>query len=313
MNYDFHKTAHELLTYDDVLIVTHRNPDGDTLCSASALCSALRRAGRKAYLFPNPQITERYSGYTSPYLAGSSFVPGYYVSVDVADTDMFADGFSGDVDLCIDHHGTNPGFAKKNCIFPYKSATAEIVLEIIEQMNSDVTPEEADLLYIGLSTDNGCFQYANTNSDSHLAAAKLIQFGADVYPLNEKFFRRFSRERIVLEGMIYSGMEFYHDSAVVISMITLDMLSASGAGEDDLDDIASLPGRIDSEMVGVTIRERSDGTSKISVRTRPGMSASEICAAFGGGGHTMAAGCTIHEKPERARKLILEVIDSLWK
>lgn len=313
MNFDFFKTAKELLSHDGILIVTHKNPDGDTLCSASALCSALRRAGRTSYLFDNPQITKRYSQYTSPYIAPASFKPGYIVSVDVAAEDMYCRGFEGHTGFCIDHHATNPLFGDCNCVMPEKSSCSEIILGIIEEMNGNVTPLEAEMLYVGLSTDCGCFQYGNTNADSHTAAARLISFGAEIFPLNQKYFRKVTRERLMLERMIYNSMEFYHDSHVVVCTVTLDMLSESGAVEDDLDDIAALPGRTDSMTVGITVRELEKGLSKISVRTDGEYSANFICSAFGGGGHAMAAGCTIHESPEKAKQLILEVIDGIWR
>ena len=313
MDFDCFKTAKELLSNDLILIVSHRNPDGDTLCSSSALCSALRRAGRTAYLFANPQISEKFSEYTDDYLAPDSFLPKYIVAVDVADVDMVSQGFECMVDLCIDHHKSNPHFAKNNCINFEKSATAEIILEIINLIDGDITPHEADMLYIGLATDNGCFQYGNTNADSHLAAAALIDAGADILNLNNEFFGTFSRARIALQGMIFKGFEFYHDGAVVISSITKAMIIESGATEDDLNNIASLPAKVEGAIIAVTIREINDNYVRVSVRTKGDFNANDICAVFGGGGHPMAAGCSIEASLYHAKSMILEVVDSLWK
>ena len=309
---DYYDFARQLLARDDFLIVTHKNPDGDTVGSSSALCSALRCAGKAAYLYPNPQFTDKYREYVVPYLAPSDFSPGCIVSTDVSAPDMLAKAFEGDVDFCVDHHPTNPAFGRFNCIHPEMASCSQIILELIEAINGSLSSAEASLLYIGLSTDCDCFQYGNTDEAAHQAAARLIRYGADIYPLNEKFFRMISPARLRLEGMIYSGMEFYRDGAVVFATLTTDMIQKSGAVEDDLDDISSLPGRISTRRISATFREKPDGTTKVSVRTVREYSAAELCREFGGGGHEAAAGCTISGRPDHAKRLFLAVVEKMY-
>ena len=125
------------------------------------------------------------------------------------------------------------------------------------------------------------------------------------------FFRKVSPARIRLEGLIYSSMEFYRDGRLVIATITRDMLRRSGATADDFDDLAGLSGRAEGSEINVTIRELESGESKISIRSVPGVSSNAIAAAFGGGGHDMAAGCTIAAEPEKAKTMLLAVIDEV--
>ncbi len=302
-----------LLSKNNILIITHTNPDGDTLCSAAALCSALRRAGKRANLFRNPAVTAKYMPHVEKYFAPKSFKPKYIVSVDVATEKMFADGFDGEIDLCIDHHPTNSHYAKKELVCPDKAACGEIVLAVIKEMCGGITQEEADLLYIAVTTDTGCFQYLNTNAATFRAAAELLEYGADNGMVNVKFFRKVSRARLKLEGMIYSNMGFYREGKIAVAIITKEMLRQAGAGEEDCDDLAGLAGRAEGTSVNITIRERDNGSSKVSVRTGRDVSSSDICAVFGGGGHAMAAGCTIDCPPEKARDMLLAVIDEVWK
>ena len=161
------RCAKLLLTHENILIVTHKNPDGDTCGSAAALCSALKRSGRRAWLFPNPQIGRKLLPYCEKYFAPADFKPKYIVSVDVADQKLFCQGFTGNVDLCIDHHPSNTRFAAESFVMGEKASCAQIVLDVITCINADLTPEEATLLYIGLSTDTGCFQYNNTDEREH--------------------------------------------------------------------------------------------------------------------------------------------------
>ncbi len=302
-----------LLSKNNILIITHTNPDGDTLCSAAALCSALRRAGKRANLFRNPAVTTKYMPHVEKYFAPKSFKSKYIVSVDVATEKMFAEGFDGAIDLCIDHHPTNSHYAKKELVCPDKAACGEIMLAVIKEMCGGITQEEADLLYIAVTTDTGCFQYLNTNAATFRAAAELLEYGADTGMVNVKFFRKASRARLKLEGMIYSTMGFYRDGKISVAIITKEMLRQAGAGEEDCDDLAGLAGRAEGASVNITIRERDNGSSKVSVRTGRDVSSSDICAVFGGGGHAMAAGCTIDCPPEKARDMLLAVIDEVWK
>ena len=94
--------------------------------------------------------------------------------------------------------------------------------------------------------------------------------------------------------------------------VTRALIDALQATEDDCDDIAGLPGRADGVVVSVTIRELTDGRSKISVRTTPEVDSCAICAVYGGGGHKMASGCTLACDPETAVEKILAAIDQVW-
>ena len=144
MNYK--QCAKLLLTHENILIVTHRNPDGDTVASAAALCSALRRGGRNAYLYPNPQVNRHLCPFAEPDFAPEDFTAKSTVAVDVATEGMLPKGVEGAVDLCIDHHPTNSGYAAETLVRADKSSCAEAVMEVILSMNTDLTPDEATLL-----------------------------------------------------------------------------------------------------------------------------------------------------------------------
>lgn len=301
-----------LREHDRYLLVTHFNPDGDTVASAAALCSALRRRGKTVYLYPNTQIGSRLLAYAGQFFAPDTFTPDYVVTVDVATERMFPRGFAGRVDLAIDHHPTNSHYAAAECIDADRAACGEIVLQIVKALGGGVTKEEADMLYIALSTDCGCFLYANTDAHAFRTAAELLELGADNAGINQLFFRQVSPARLKLEGMVYSAMRFYRDGQIAVNLITQEMLRKSGVIEEELDDIAGLVGRARGHRVGITIRENPDGTSKISVRSGPDFDSSALCAVFGGGGHKMAAGCNIQAPPEQACEMLLGAIEEQW-
>lgn len=309
---EYREFAQHLLQRDNFLILSHVRPDGDTLGSGAALCSALRRMGKTAYVIRNPELTERYEPYVAPFFAPDGFTPSCVVAVDIATPGLFPKGVSGAVDFCIDHHPSNTGYAGETMLRAEKSACGEAVLELIEAMTGSVTREEANLLYIAVTTDTGCFQYANTNAATLRAAAWLLELGADNREISLRFFRKISQARMALEGMIYSGMRFFRGGKISIAVITRAMLAAANATEDDCDDLAGLAGKAEHSVVSVTIRELETGESKISVRSNPEVDSCAICAVYGGGGHAMAAGCTIDCSPETAVEKILAAIEQVW-
>lgn len=298
---------------DGFLILTHKRPDGDTIGSAAALCLALRKAGKTAYLFPNPQFTETYRAFVEPLFAPEGFTAGCTVAVDVADDSMYAEGFAGHVDAALDHHPSNNGYGDVSLVMPEKAAAGEIVLLVIREMGIEIDPDIADMIYIAISTDTGCFAYGNTTADAHRAAAEMIEAGAHLETLNKQLFRTVTAARLKLEGMIYTGLRRYRDGQINIAVISLEMMREAGATEDDLDDLAALAGRIKGNKVSVTVRELRPNYCKVSVRTGTEADAAAICRIHNGGGHKMAAGCEISAPPDEAADKMLEAINEVWK
>lgn len=300
--------AEWLLAHDDYLIISHRRPDGDTLCSGAALCSALRRAGKRAWCFNNPETTDTYKPFVEPYLVPEGLLPSTPVTVDVASEGLFPAGVTAPIPLAIDHHPSNSRFAENLCLAAERSSCGELVMEIITAMCGGITKDEANELYAAVSTDTGCFQYSNTNAATLRAAAELVEAGADNSELNIHLFRTMSRARMALEGRMLAGMRYFKDGKISVNVITQAMLDECGADEDDCDDLAGLAGKAKGSIISLTIREVPEG-SKVSARSKPGVNVSDICAVYGGGGHAMAAGVTLDCGVEEALEKMLRAID----
>jgi phosphoesterase RecJ-like protein len=306
------ETARWLKARDNFLVLTHLRPDGDTLGSAAALVRGLRLIGKTAHILRNPEATPRYTAYVEKYWAPEDFVPSFVVSVDTASEGVFPINgrqYLDKVSLCVDHHPSNTGYAENCCLDTEKASCGEIVYELLLELNGGVDAETAAALYIAVSTDTGCFAFANTTANTHRAAAALIDAGAPVGELNRELFRKKAKSRLLLEAMITSGMEFYFDGAVAIATVTLDMMEKAGASENEMDDVAAIPGSIEEVVVGITIREMSGPTDcKVSVRTTPLVDANALSARFGGGGHAMAAGFTLGATAEETKRRLLEAL-----
>ena len=181
------EAAAALQAHDDILILTHRRPDGDTAGCAGALCRGLRQIGKRAYFLENPEITKRYAPMITPCYPPEGFDPAYIVSTDIAEEKLFpdtAEQYKGRVDLVIDHHGSNNGFGEKNLIRADAGACAEVLYDVLAALGCRLTREIAECIYVGVSTDTGCFKFSNTTAHTHAVAAACLTAGIDGGEIN---------------------------------------------------------------------------------------------------------------------------------
>lgn len=300
-----------LLKAENILLICHKNPDGDTIGSAAALCWMLKALGKKTAVLCADEIPARYDYMQIERFEGQ-FEPGYVVAVDVAGIQLFGDAvaeYTKEIDLCIDHHPSNSGYADAMLLEGDAAATAEIIYELIVTAGVEVTPLIAECLYTGLSTDTGCFKFANTTARTHEIAAKLIEAGANIVKLNMILFESKSRSRLAIERIALENLEYFLDGRCAFICLTKEEIAESGAESSDLEGITSMPRMIEGVEVGITIRQQPAGSYKVSVRTVPGVDASAICAHLGGGGHKQAAGCEILGSLDNAKSALLTEVE----
>ena len=289
------QAAERLRAFDNVLVLTHLRPDGDTVGSAAALCAGLRALGKTAYLLPNPELTDTAAPYFRPYAAPEGFTPERVVSTDIATTALFPENakpYADRVDLAIDHHPSFEGFGRENVVRPCAAATGEIIYSILAALGP-ITAEMALPLYVAVSTDCGCFAYGNTTAQTHAVAAALLQTGIDFQAVNKTFFRTKSRKRLALEAAMLSGIEYHDQDRVAVLAVPLSLIAQVQATETDAEDLSALGGQIEGVDCAVTMRELRPDVWKFSLRTGPRVNATRACALLGGGGHAAAAGCTV--------------------
>lgn len=293
---------------DKILILSHAFPDGDTLGSSTALCRALQQAGKHAMIRCSDKIGPKYQ-YLFEGVVPEEFEPEAVVAVDIADVSLFGEPlraqYGDKVDLCIDHHPSNSCYAKRCFIDPKAAATCEIIFHLLRLMEIPIDRQIAASLYTGITTDTGCFKYTNVTPSTYRIAAELVETGMDAPSINRKMFDTKSRAHMEMERRVADTMEYFYDGRVAVVAITQDMIRETGAKEDDMDGISSIPRQVEGVLVGITIREKTAGGYKISLRAQRPVNASEICAKFGGGGHAGAAGCTFNTTMQEAKTQIL--------
>ena len=309
MTVDLAGAAAFLAAHDNYTILCHERPDGDTLGSGYGLCRILRAMGKKANVRCKNEIPRKFAGLV---LEDQAFEEQTVVAVDIADPSLMGAGlreqYENRVDLCLDHHASNKCFSKLSCIDGTAAAAAELIIALAHELNVTITADIADCLFTGLTTDTGCFRYANVTARTHRLAAEMIECGADAEGINTLQFETKTKTYAALERLALESMEYYLNDRCAMITVTQEMFEKSGSNESECDAIASLPRQVEGVKVGVTIRQRTDGSYKASVRTYDPVDASRICAKFGGGGHKNAAGCQLGNDLAQAKAMLLAAI-----
>ncbi len=306
-----HKEAFGLLEKaDDILILTHRNPDGDAVGSVFAMYNVLKEMGKNVRCITDG--VEDSLAFVVCDEAYSDFEPRFVLSVDLADnklmpSDVFS-RYAECVNLCIDHHAANTPYAEHLLLDSEASAACEVIYDMLSCAGQEISLKTAEALYLGLSTDTGCFRYPNTTAKTLNAAAALVARGVDNGEINRRVFETKTMEFFRFESLAAASMKTYFDGKCAVITLTQDMFRRTGVNEANTHSISAMPRQIEGVLIGIVIKEKKDGGYKISVRSNAPASASAVCECFGGGGHVLAAGCELTGRPSEVRNMLLEAV-----
>lgn len=299
------ETADFLRRHDNYAILTHRRPDGDTLGSAAALCLCLRKLGKTAHILRNPDITDRFRWLHEGLTKEAAQENDCIVTVDVATPSLLPEKFEpylGKIALRIDHHGSVNAFTAYEMVDSRAAACAEIIYDIAMELGMELDADMANGLYVGTSTDTGCFRFANTNSHSFSVAAACAAASDRIYALNQELFETNTLGKLRMQSWIVDHMKIFGNGDLSLVVIPRAVEESIGVTEDDMNNISSFPRSIAGIAMAATLRETKEGTVKASIRAIPGRDATQIAAQFGGGGHKGAAGATMQMPLAEAAK-----------
>lgn len=283
-------------------ICCHVRPDGDALGSGLALTGALENAGKTVYMLCEEQPPERLCLFPAMQNTFQSLPIklnelDLFIVVDSADVTrigVFAAQFSAfkGKTLNIDHHVSNPKYAKYNYVVSDSTATCEIMPEILEAAGFEITKEIADLLALGLLTDSGNFSHRDVSAKTFTVAAKLRECGADICDIGYEMFTRQTKPRAVLYAKVLSGMRFALDDKLVFLTVTQSDFEATGTDKSHTEGFVDFPLSIDGVEVSVSLMEVKKNQYKASLRSRR-VNVNAVAERFGGGGHVLASGCML--------------------
>ncbi len=298
------------------LVISHLRPDGDAYGSSLGLALSLRAAGKDVSVVNADGL-----GVLFEFLPGSSTLKPtpaappeagrLIIAVDCADKKRLGPVFeqwNRAPDVNIDHHVSNPGYAKLNLIDPEAPATAQVLYEIITALKWPLPAEAAANLYVGLMTDTGCFRYRQTTARTFEIAACLVKAGADATALAESCYQNFRAERLRLTREVLNALHFANRDRISWFYLTPEMYARSGATPDESEGLIEYLQGVRTVEVAFILEQMPDGLTRASLRSRGAVDVQKICATFGGGGHRLAAGLRTKLEPAILEKKLLDLI-----
>lgn len=297
-----------------IYLATHEYPDGDALGSLLGLRLALLALGKQVAVATPTAPPQRFE-----------FLPGFEevaVTLPPAPADLAialdCDGISrlGGLQPAfasarrvadVDHHRREVAFGDLRFVQPEYPATAVMVLAIIDAADVTISADIASCLYTGLITDTGNFRFANTDAQALRVGARLVEAGADAAELARRTFSLRPIGVKLLTGRALTSLRPELGGAVLVATLSLDDFAATGTGPEDtdglIDEFRDCPG----VEVAVLIKQLEPSLWSVSLRSQQ-VNVATVAAAFGGGGHRVAAGCTVPGELAGVRQAVLDQI-----
>ena len=311
------------------LIISHVNPDGDTVGSAFALKEMICAAGGTADCICPSDLPRRLR-FLMTGQEDMSFDPDCVAlpddydiicAVDVA-SPMQLGAFEWmipHIDFMIDHHGVGTPFAP-HYVDPEASACGEILYDIYANLANrgifETCPDAARRIYAAIVSETGSFKFSNTTPKTHMIAAALVDIintakddGMDTADLCRSLFGQRTLKELTAQMIAIQSLRFYDSGKLGVVLFTQQMLADAGLTEEEIGNVVDTPRGVEGVLVGLSLRQlAADPTQyKVSARANGNIDVSAVCAGFGGGGHVRAAGCTVTaESPEEALDMVVE-------
>lgn len=303
------ETAQFLAGHDRFSIITHCGPDGDTVGSAAALCLGLRQLGKTAHVLENSQVPEKYQYLLDGLTKQDAQTGDTLVTVDVATPTMISDDsahLQENIDLRIDHHSSDTPFAKNELVDSTAAACSELVWDLLKLLGVTLDVPTANALFTAVSTDTGCFRYANTTDRSFALASACAAVSPDIFRISQALFDTTTLGRLRLQGWVVENMRMLCDGKIVVCGVPANIGELLDLKEEDMGNLSGFLRSIEGVKIAATLRQDEEGHTGISVRAVPGYDAAAICEQFGGGGHKGAAGAGMENVTleEAVQKLI---------
>lgn len=295
------------------VLFLHVNPDGDSVGSSLGLGLALERLGRRvAYAYADffPSAFRFLEGH-------ERFRPWHEIEGDfdlAVALDCSSPERVGDAEpllrrcrgvLNVDHHPSNPGFGDYYWVEPDRSCVGEMVFELVEALGVPLEPAIAYAIYTAIVTDTGSFRYEQTTSLTLRYAAALLDAGVRPERVGLALFENRSPAALRLLRAALASLEFSEDERLAWMTVTQAVMAETGARPEDAEGLIGYARSVAPVELALLFYEEPDGRVRVSFRSKRAVDVSRLAAAFGGGGHVRAAGCTLPGPVEAVRERVL--------
>ncbi|MFP6871952.1 MAG: bifunctional oligoribonuclease/PAP phosphatase NrnA [Verrucomicrobiales bacterium] len=302
-----------------ILVLGHVRPDGDAIGSQIALGSSLREIGKEVLVLnedgcpsnlvflPESDMVHR--------PGGDDFAADLCVALDTANRERLGAGCLAAATgipklINIDHHVSNEGYGDLTYVNASAPATGEIIFELLVQEGLPLTPVARDCLFVAISTDTGAFRYPATTARTYEIAAELIRSGADCGALSSSIYECYPFRRLELLRELLGVLRLSSGGRVASWALDAKTKVRLSLKPEDSESLTDLIRAVDTVDVAVFFEELDGGAVRISMRSKRIEAADvcEICACFGGGGHSLASGARMKGQLDNVIEEVLSKI-----
>ena len=327
---NMHRTAKQIHTAihkaENIMLIPHRNPDGDALGSVSAFMQYLRQIDKNHAAYCATESTPRlkflpHTDYiTTDHSVWEAIKPDLVIVFDSGDlrhagVDEHINNLRNKpVIVNIDHHISNEFYGHHNLVIPTASSTTEVLYHFFKHNEITIDSAMATCLLTGLITDTDNFTNGATSIKSMAIASELIHRGGNAELIRGWVFKDKSIPALKLWGLVLSRLDKHDDLDLVHTYLTQKDLAKYNVTDDEADGIANFMNVLGDGRAALILKEMPDGQVKGSFRTTHDETDVSVWAKnLGGGGHKKAAGFTLEGPVDEALKKVFAAIESLNK
>ncbi len=321
------QTARHIADSKSILIVSHANPDGDAVSSLIALGLGLEKLNKNVVLYNESLIPAVYRFLPSVDRISQDLHTEMHfdtvIVLDCGDPERIGSAvqtvLADRVVINIDHHVTNTGFGDIQFVDPEACATAELIHRLLMHLSVPIDTAIATAIYTGILTDTGSFRFSNTNLATFAICTEMVKKGVTPYNVAQCVYGTYSLERIKLLNLALDSIEISSNGKLSIMTVTREMLNMTGTQLDDADGLIHYARRIEDVKVAALIQELRNGNGPsgnqnrfhVSLRSDGTVDVATIAAAYGGGGHSSAAGFSIDATLSEVKSEIVVLAEKL--
>jgi bifunctional oligoribonuclease and PAP phosphatase NrnA len=300
------------------LLTSHVNPDGDAIGSELGLARLLRRMGKGAVVWnrdatptiyrPLPGSERVHNGEEPPAGFPDMFDSIIVLECPSPDRTGIEQHLSSRPVINIDHHLGNQHYGAINWVDSAAPAVGEMIYRLAQGLKLTLDPETASCLYLTLMTDTGGFRFSNATPAAFEAAASLVRDGAHPEQVSQWLYESQPLAVIRLAGEMLQTLQIHEGGRIATARLTPPMFERVGAAPGDSEGLIDYPRSIAGVEAVALIRQREDGTHKVSLRSRGEVDVEKIARHHGGGGHRNAAGFVLEGDGEEVRQKVVEAL-----
>ena len=303
--------------FDNFLVASHVNPEGDSLCSQLAVASLLRSLGKRVTIYNSDNVPRHLRFLPDSDLIRTKIDPKktkFDCAIIVDCPNLRRTGKVESVAknagcvINIDHHVSNEKFGDIDWVDKNASSAGEMIYRLYKSFKSRITKKVALYLYIAILTDTGSFNYSNTSGSTHDIISELMSYGVMPYDVSKSVYENKTIGGLRLLGRALSNIRLVAGGKIAYTFICKRDFRETKAEITDCENFVNFARSIEGVYAAVFFRDDTRGKNSIhvSLRSKKKVDVNKVASHFGGGGHAQASGCVLEGSLEEVRDKVLK-------